>query len=134
MKKSIIVCMIHSAFNHPYVNLDHSEEWIRQLTPKAFSYYLPAYLKLIIDHYYDIDALTDTIISMLTPSLTNGSPRKTWINKNLNYFDIKQKEIIALALQYIYKQHSDQNAYHALNVYWNNFLGDKKRDNSEIYA
>ncbi|WP_145975178.1 DUF6714 family protein [Enterobacter bugandensis] len=107
---------------------------IRHLTPKAFSHYLSAYLKLIIDHYYDVDALTDTVISMLTPPLTNGLPRKTWIDKNLNHFDIKQKEIIALALQYIYKHHSDQNYYHALIVYWNNFLGDKKRDNSEIYA
>lgn len=157
MKKSKVICMIHSVFEHSPVSLVqstderelhdnqlwselshgelyHSEEWICQLTPKTFSYYLPAYLKLIIEHYYDADALTDTIISMLTPPLTNGLPRKTWIDKNLKYFDIKQKEIIALALQYIYKHHSDQNAYHALNVYWNNFLSDKNRGNSEIYA
>jgi hypothetical protein len=159
MKKSEIACMIHTAFNHSSVNLDldqstykkeshnnplwyeishnelyHSEEWIRQLTPKVFSYYLPAYLKLIIEHYYDADALTDTIISMLTPPLTNGLPRETWINKNLNHFDIKQKEIIALTLKYIYKHHSDQNAYYALNIYWNNFIDDKNRDNTELYT
>ena len=105
--------MIHSAFNHPSANLElstykkeshnnslwyeishnelyHSEEWICQRTPKIFSYYLLAYLKLVIEHYYDADALTDTIIIMLTPPLTNGLPRETWINKNINYFDIKQ--------------------------------------------
>ncbi len=53
-------------------NLFFSQDLIRSLSRKAFSYYIAAYLKLFILHYDQADALVDTIVDMLTPPLSNG--------------------------------------------------------------
>lgn len=103
-------------------SLFFSQDLIRALSTKAFSYYIAAYLKIFICDYEQADALIDTILNMLTPPLSNGSVRTSWVERELFYFTKIQKTVIASTLSFLAKEYQHTGAQYALEIYWENFL------------
>ncbi len=101
-----------------------TDELAVRLPVRAFSYYVAAYLKLFLSDYYKASTLVSFIISMLTPPLTNGLPRSTWIDKKLLYFTEAQKNAIALTFKFLECEYQDTDAEYALEVYWGKYLAD----------
>lgn len=105
-------------------DLYHSEDAVMCLTKPALSYYIAAYLKLFIGNYYEVDALADTILNMLTPPVRNGISNTTWIAKNLDCFSCNKKAVISFTFQYLCDEYNDQHAEKALNIYWGQYLNE----------
>lgn len=101
--------------------LFHSQDALRCLSDEAFGYYIAAYINLIILSYYEADALVDTVISMLTPPASQGSPRLTWVNSRLGAINNPQRIVIASFLKFLEAEYSDFGARNALEVFWHTY-------------
>ncbi|GAB7126046.1 hypothetical protein JCM19000A_05530 [Silvimonas sp. JCM 19000] len=111
--------------NIDLMSLFHTEDALGSLSDVAFGYYIPAYLDLIVAHYCEADALVDTVINTLTPPVSNGEPRVSWIEKKLKFFNKQQRQVIATVLQHLKIQHGDFGAKHALEIYWHRYLEEQ---------
>jgi len=58
----------------PIEILRKHKEALPLLTPRAFRYYLPAYMIGCVDSFYDVDVVLDSVLFNLTPP----EPRRGW--------------------------------------------------------
>lgn len=109
------------------INLDGFNKYIGDpsaclsfMTPEAFKYYLPAYLSISIKDYSVADVIPESTIYKIE-KLTDQENQEY-----LDAFNLDQKKMIAMFLDYMYRQHGDDFAtdfaQKALSSYWARLL------------
>ena len=122
-QKELYDIFANKAWNEiEHERLFFTEDSLRGLSDKAFSYYIAAYLKLLLTDYYRADALVDCIIDMLTPPSKDGNVRLNWINKKFFYLMDNQKNCISATLRFLADEYQDVGAIRALDIYWDTYL------------
>lgn len=74
------------------------------LTPAAFRYYLPAYLKACIEARHRIDTAWDNVILCLTPPITATDERERSFNTRSNGFTPSQEEALVAFLEFAHRK------------------------------
>ena len=77
------------------------EDGIYSFTPRAFVYYLPAFLLRTLEMFESEDMLSETTLSILRP------PNSTYIdlfNRRIQEMTLKQKRAVKHFLQYLLRQ------------------------------
>lgn len=95
------------------------------MSPIAFRYYLPLFIKICISDYDDADLIYETTIWRLLPSKSHLSSHE--FNKLYDEYDLEKKSLIADILQYLSVAHIDDfgennDARLALDEWWNKYL------------
>jgi hypothetical protein len=76
-------------------------------SPKAFLFYLPAYLVAALLHSGEVDTLRENVSFLLTPPDSAG-PQMDWFPTRVSLFDIRQKEAVRRFMNFVLKQ---ENSY-----------------------
>ncbi|MCG8295572.1 DUF6714 family protein [Pseudomonas entomophila] len=80
------------------------------MTPLGMKYYLPAYLLLAVENYYDGDVLT----------LELSSRMRTYVREDdmyeLSALSDEQKKAVAAAMSFIWQEYGDEEAEEALEI------------------
>ncbi len=90
------------------------------MTPKAFKYYLPAYLSISLKDYAAADVIPEATIYKIE-KLTDQENQEY-----LDAFNLDQKRMIAIFLDFMCREHghdfATDFAQNALSSYWARFL------------
>ncbi|WP_353328422.1 hypothetical protein [Chitiniphilus shinanonensis] len=68
-----------------------------------------------------MDALIDSVVSILMPPVSAGKPRTSWLDR-FKYLSDEQRKTIAFFLLFLSKNFGDFGAQHALDLYWGGYL------------
>ena len=95
------------------------------MSPEAFRYYLPLYLRICLVDYDNADVIYDTTLWRLIPSKNNMNREE--FDELFNGYNGDQKALIAKILQFLAQAHIDDfgeksDAQTALDDYWKEFL------------
>jgi hypothetical protein len=71
------------------------------LSPAAFRYYLPAYMLIAVDHYYNADVIADSAWSSLNPSYPEGTEMWLWWHERVCEFSSEQIRAIVGFLRFL---------------------------------
>ena len=81
-------------------------------TPKAFHYFLPAYLRYSLRHFDLNSEVCEFTVYALTPNLGREDPARTaWLRERLSCFDRKQAEIVVRFLTLV-SQDEELSGFH----------------------
>jgi len=95
------------------------------MSPEAFRYYLPLFLRICLIDYESADVIYDTTLWRLVPSKNNLSRKE--FDELYSGYDLEKKSLIARILQHLAQAHIDDygeknDAQISLDEYWNEYL------------
>jgi len=85
---------------------------------KAYRYYLPAFMIIVLDNYIEADVVAQAVVYKLTPPTKDHKPRKAWLDETVSGFNEIQKTAIKLFLETIRDYYGDEWAEIALKNVW----------------
>lgn len=93
--------------------------FLYHLSPGAFRFYLPAFMRAVIEDYPRLDTLPIDLVSVLTPGTDRSA---SWV-RTLDLFSASQTRAVQRFLEYIRDRHRDEQmlpffAEMALEKYW----------------
>jgi Uma2 family endonuclease len=65
------------------------------LTPEAYRFYLPAFMRATLLHYYQVDTLSSSLISHLSPEKRGDQLYNFFLSMNGNFNRVEQQAIVA---------------------------------------
>ena len=89
------------------------------MNPKAFKYYLPAYMTIAINEYDQADVVADSAIFALLPN--KEGDLEGWWSERIRTLDSKQTSCVILFIDYMLKNHKDDyldNSLDEANKFW----------------
>ena len=101
-------------------DLAEHQESIHFLSPEAFRYYLPAYLKAAVTDYQDADLVPEILVSALTPPA--DAALQSYFEQRAQPLSVEQAGVVRAVLEFLQRVHGEDffenEPQQALDAYW----------------
>ena len=87
-------------------DLLQNKEALNFMTPRAFRYYLPAFIRITVERFSDSDVIPDTILGILLP--TADGQLKKWRKERLDALSAGQASALRAFVEFLREKHSSE--------------------------
>jgi hypothetical protein len=95
-------------------DLLQNKEALDFMTPRAFRFYLPAYLRFSVEHFTESDVIPDTILGILLPTV--DEQLKKWRKERLDALSTGEAYVLRAFVEFLRERHRSEFDEETLNA------------------